>query len=450
MAKKPLSDDLIRQYEQNHNLHPWRCQEGFSPLIVERAEGCNFYDTQGKAYLDFSSQFVVNSLGHSDRRVIDAICEQAEKFTYINHQFFTEPKARMARMVSEITPGDLDKCFFSNGGAEANEAAMKVVRLCTGKYKIISRYRAYHGSLYGSLSLGGESRTWPFEPALPGVVHCLEPYCYRCPFGATPEHCDLQCAKHVEDVIRKEGGANHVAAFFAEPIIGPGGVIPAPDGYWQMVREICDRHDVLMVCDEVMVGVGRTGKWFAIDHWDVVPDIITMAKGITSGYVPLGVTAIRSSVAEHFSDATFYLGHTYSGHSLAMAAGLATLEAYIEDDLIERCAKQGAYLMEKCLELQDKHPSVGDVRGKGLFVGMELVKNRKTKEPIHDPLTAPCPPSAKNRILTQALHEGVYIMAGAASSLMLTPPFTITCEQIDRAIEVIDRGLLISDGEYSD
>ena len=448
-TKKPLSDELIRQYEQDHTLHPWRPQKGVDSLIVDRAKGCNFYDKEGKRYLDFSSQLVVSSLGHSDPRVVAAIGAQAEKFAYICPQFFTEPRARLAKRISDIMSGDLDKCFFSNGGAEANEASMKIVRLFTGKHKIISRYRGYHGSLLGSLALSRDHRSWPFEPAAPGVVHCLEPYCYRCPFGATPEHCDLQCAKHVEDVIRKEGGARYVAAFIAEPIVGAGGVIPPPDGYWQLVREICDRHEVLMVCDEVMVGMGRTGKWLAIDHWDVVPDIVNLAKGINSGYVPLGVTVVRASVADHFSESPFVLGHTYSGHALAAAAALATLDAYEEDGLLERCAKQGAYLMEKSLELKEKHPSVGDVRGKGLFVGLELVKNRTTKEPIHDPLDPPRSPSAKIRILAQTLQDGVYIMPGVASSLMLAPPFTITREQIDHGIEVVDRALSISDDEYT-
>ncbi len=449
-AKERLTEKEIREYEQEHVFHPWRSQNNFNPPVIDRAEENYFYTIDGRAYLDFSSQYVVTSLGHGDARVAGAIADQAKRLPYINHQTFTEPKARLGKLLSEITPGDISKTFFSNGGAEAVEAALKIARLASGKNKVIARYRAYHGSLYGALSLGMEFRTWPFEPALPGVVHCLEPYCYRCPFGATYPGCGVQCAKHVEDVIRKEGGASRVAAFIGEPIFGPGGIIVPPDGYWQMVREICDRHDVIFICDEVMTGIGRTGRWYAIEHWGVVPDIITMAKGITGGSVPLGATAMRKHIADRFVDKPFIGGHTYSGHAVAMAAGAATLEACIEDNLVERSAEMGEYLLEKMNELQEKHPCIGDVRGKGLFCGMELVKDRKTREPIHEPLMeVPRPPTAKNAILNQCMDEGVYIMAGAASVIMLAPPFTIKKDEIDRAMEVLDRALAIGDREYT-
>jgi taurine--2-oxoglutarate transaminase len=298
------------------------------------------------------------------------------------------------------------------------------------------------------MALTNDFRNWSTEPAIPGVVHCLDPYCYRCPFGITYPNCDLQCAKHIEDVIRFEGGAKRIAAFMAEPVVGANGIIMPPDGYWQKIREICDRYEMLMMVDEVMVGFGRTGKWFAIEHWDVVPDVITMAKGITSGYVPLGATSIREKYAKIFEEVPYVHGHTYSGHTLAMAAGVATIEAYKEDNLIERAAKMGEYLMEKALTLMDKHPCVGDVRGKGLFVGLELVKNRITKEPMHEMLfEGPRPPTAKMKVLAEAMKNGVYCLPGVASVIMFAPPLTITKDEIDFAVEVFDKALLIADAE---
>jgi len=356
----------------------------------------------------------------------------------------------LAKLLAEITPGDIKKTFFSTSGAEANEGAIKLARMASGKEKIIARWRTYHGSTMGAMALSNDFRNWACEPSIPSVVHCLDPYCYRCPFGLTYPNCDLRCAKHLEDVIRFEGGAKRVAGFIAEPIVGANGIVVPPDGYWQKVREICDRYEVMMMCDEVMTGFGRTGKWFATEHWGVVPDVITMAKGITSGYVPLGATSVRPWVAEKFETNAWVHGHTYSGHTLAMAAGVATIEAYKADGLIQRSAELGKYLMDKAVELKEKHPSVGDVRGKGLFVGMELVKNRKTKEPIHDGLIeGPRPPTAKMKVLAEAMKEGVYCLPGSVSVIMLAPPLTITKDEIDYAIKIFDKALGIADAEVT-
>jgi taurine--2-oxoglutarate transaminase len=301
------------------------------------------------------------------------------------------------------------------------------------------------------MSIGMDFRNWRYEPALPGFIHILEPYCYRCPFGATYPDCNLQCAQHVEDIIVREGGARYVAALIAEPIFGAGGIIVPPNGYWQRIREICNKYEMILIADEIMTGFGRTGKWFAVEHWDVVPDMITMAKGITSGYIPLGGTSMRNWIADTFADNAYLHGHTYSNHPVALACAVAMIKAYKEDDLINNSMKMGDYLMEKMLELKEKHPSVGDVRGKGLFCGIELVKSRKTKEPIHEALMEPPrPATAKIKILSQAFKEGVYIMGGAASVLMLVPPLAITKDEIDHAMSVIDKALLISDAEYAD
>jgi taurine---2-oxoglutarate transaminase len=447
-AENNLSAETIRQYETEYVLYPWVAQKGLNPLVIDHAKGNYFYDLAGKKYLDFTSMFVFSNLGHADERVVQAISRQAAKVPTTASPFATEPKAQLARMLAEVTPGDIKKTFFSTSGAEANEGAIKLARMATGKEKIIARWRTYHGSTMGAMALSNDFRNWACEPSIPSVVHCLDPYCYRCPFGLTYPGCDLQCAKHVEDVIRFEGGANRVAGFIAEPIVGANGIIVPPDGYWQKIREICDKYEVLMMCDEVMTGFGRTGKWFAIEHWGVVPDVITMAKGITSGYVPLGATSVRPGVAEKFETNPWVHGHTYSGHTLAMAAGVATIETYRADGLIERSAELGKYLLAKTIELQERHVCIGDVRGKGLFVGLELVKNRKTKEPMHDGLfEGPRQPTAKMKVLVEAMKQGVYCLPGSVSVIMFAPPLTITKNEIDFAIEVFDKALLIADAE---
>lgn len=443
-----LDADTIRRYETEYVLYPWVAQKGLNPPVMDYAKGNYFYDPTGKQYLDFSSMFVFSNLGHADGRVVEAIARQAARLPTAASPFATEAKAGLAKLLAEVTPGDIKKTFFSTSGAEANEGAIKLARMATGKEKIIARYRSYHGSTFGAMALTNDFRNWACEPSIPSIIHCLDPYCYRCPFGLSHPACDLQCASHVEEVVRLEGGANRVAGFIAETIVGANGIIVPPDGYWQKIREICDKYGVLMMCDEVMVGFGRTGKWFAIEHWGVVPDVITMAKGITSGYVPLGATSVSEKVAKAFETKSWVHGHTYSGHTLAMAAGVATIEAYKADGLIPRAAEMGEYLMQKALELKDRHPSIGDVRGKGLFVGLELVKDRKTKEPIHDPLfEGPRPPTGKMKVLGQAMKDGVYCLPGVASVIMLAPPLTINKDEIDFGIGVFDKALCLADEE---
>jgi taurine--2-oxoglutarate transaminase len=299
------------------------------------------------------------------------------------------------------------------------------------------------------MAVSADYRNWCAEPAVPGALHILPPYCYRCCFGATYPSCDIQCAKHVEDVIRFEGGARRVAAVIGEPIFGAGGVIVPPEEYWPMVRAICDKYEVVLIADEVMTAFGRTGKWFGMDNWGVVPDIMTLAKGINSGSVPLGATVVRPWLAEKFETVPYLHGHTYSGHALAMAAAVAAIEAYQQDKLIDKAAKTGAYLMKKLKELQDKHPCVGEVRGKGLFCGIEIVKNRQTKEPIHEALMEPPrPATSKMKFLGKCMEEGVYIMAGGASVIMISPPLAITPAELDFGLDVIDRNLAICDADY--
>ncbi len=443
-----MSWQQIQQWEQKYVLHSWSRQGGRKPRVITKAEGNYFWDAEGNKYLDFTAQLANVNAGHADSRIVEAIVEQARSLPFIASSFANEPKARLGQLLAEVTPGDLTKSFFSTGGAEANEAAIKISRQSTGKFKLISRYRAYHGALHGAMTVARDFRTWPNEPGLPGVVHAMDPYCYRCPFGQTYPQCDLQCAQHVEDVIRMQGGRRHVAGLVVEPIAGTSGLVVPPEGYMQRLREICDKYEVLLIVDEVMTGFGRTGEWFASDLWGITPDIMTLAKGLTGGYAPLGATIVRPDIADFFADEMLVHGHTYSGHALACAAGVRTIQVYQEDNLIERARTLGKVLLEKAQELQEKHPSVGDVRGVGLFVGLELVKNRETKEPIADYLE-PMPEAGKVKfaVLAEAMRQGVFFMAGTASVIMLSPPLTITEAEIEYAISVLDSALTIADKE---
>ena len=447
--KKAYDAETIRKYESEYVLTPWTAQKGLNPFVAAKAKGCWVYNPDGQKYLDFTSQFVFTNLGHCDDRVNAAIAQQAALLPSVNSQWATEPKARLGKLLAEVTPGDLKKSFFSTGGTEANEGAVKIARWATGKQKVLSRWRSYHGSTMGAMAVSADYRNWCAEPSVPSALHILPPYCYRCSFGATYPSCDIQCAKHVEEVIRLEGGARRVAAVIGEPIFGAGGVIVPPDEYWPMVRSICDKYEVVLIADEVMTGFGRTGKWFGMDNWKVVPDIMTFAKGINSGAVPLGATIVRPWVAEKFETMPYLHGHTYSGHALAMAAAVAAIEAYQADQLVDKAAKTGEYLMMKLKGLQDKHPCIGEVRGRGLFCGIEIVKNRKSKEPIHEALMEPPrPATSKMKFLGKCMEEGVYVMAGGASVIMICPPLTVTTDEIDFGLDVIDRNLAICDADY--
>ena len=449
VQKEGLDAETIRKYEAEYVLTPWTAQKGLNPFVAAKAKGCWVYNREGRKYLDLTSQFVFTNLGHCDDRVNAAIAKQAALLPSVNSQWATEPKARLGKLLAEVTPGDLKKSFFSTGGTEANEGAIKIARWATGKQKVLSRWRSYHGSTMGAMAVSADYRNWCAEPAVPGALHILPPYCYRCHFGATYPSCDIQCAKHVEDVIRLEGGARRVAAVIGEPIFGAGGIIVPPDEYWPMVREICDKYEVVLIADEIMTAFGRTGKWFGMDNWGVVPDIMTLAKGINSGAVPLGATVVRPWLAEKFETQPYLHGHTYSGHALSMAAAVATIEAYQQDKLIDKAAKTGAYLMNKLKALQEKHPCIGEVRGKGLFCGIEIVKNRQTREPIHEALMEPPrPATSKMKFIGKCMEEGVYIMPGGASVITFSPPLAITTEELDFGLDVIDRNLAICDADY--
>jgi taurine--2-oxoglutarate transaminase len=431
--KIALTSQEIIQLNRQYTFFSWSVQGTVNPIPVVRSEGVYFWDADGKRYIDFSSQLMNMNIGHQHPKVVRAIQEQAAQLCFVHPGLATEVRGRLGKKISDVAPGDLNKTFFCLGGAEANENAIKIARLFTGRHKILSRYRSYHGATHGAMALTGDYRRLAVEPAMPGAVHFLDPYCYRCPFGWTRETCHRECISHVEEIIQYEG-PEHVAAIIMEGVTGSNGLIVPPDDYWPRIREICDKHGILLISDEVMSGWGRTGKWFAVDNWNVVPDIITTAKGLTSGYVPLGAVIVSDAIAEYFEDKMLWCGLTYSGHALACAAGIATLEVYEEDRLIENAVEMGKYLGERLEQMKSAHPSVGDVRYIGLFSALEIVKNKKTKEPI-DPLTEVAKFLRENGLFTFNFHNMLFVV----------PPLCITSAQLDEGLEIIERGLAISD-----
>jgi taurine--2-oxoglutarate transaminase len=423
-------------------LHSWSVQDAVDPIPVAGGEGRYFWDYDGKRYLDFASQLVNVSIGHQHPKIVAAIKEQAERLCTIGPPMATEARSTLARLLAEVTPGDLQLSFFTNGGAEANENAVKLARWYTGRHKIIARYRSYHGATAGAITLTGDPRRWAAEPGIPGVVRMLDPYTYRCPAGH-PDPCPVCTgAPHLEEILQYEGAQN-VAAVILETVTGTNGVIPPPPGYLQSVREVCDRHGILLILDEVMAGFGRTGKWFACENWDVVPDIITLAKGINSGYVPLGAMTISEKIADWVRDRYFAGGLTYSGHPLACAAGVASIEAFREEGIVENAAAMGEVLGDALAALSDKHESIGEVRGLGLFYGVELVKDRETREPLV-PFNASGDAAAPmGKIVRAALDRGLYLMTHW-NVIIVAPPLTITREELDEGLEKLDRALAAS------
>jgi taurine--2-oxoglutarate transaminase len=433
--EKNLSAQEIVSLSREYTFFSWSVQSQAAPIPMIRAEGVYFWDAEGKRYLDFSSQLMNVNIGHQHPKVVKAIQEQAAKLCFAHPGMATEPRGLAGKKIAEVTPGNLKKTFFCLGGAEANENAIKMARMFTGRSKIMARYRSYHGATYGAIALTGDYRRLPVEPAMPGVVHFLDPFCYRCPFGWTRETCHRECIDHVEEIISYEG-ADRIAAIIMEGVTGSNGLIVPPDDYWPRIREICDKHSILLISDEVMSGWGRTGKWFAVDNWDVVPDMITTAKGLTAGYVPLGAVITSEDIASYFEDKMLWCGLTYSGHALACAAAVATMDVYDDDRLIENTVKVGRYLGNRLEEIKARHSSVGDARYIGLFSALEIVKDKDTKEPI-DPLTEVGKYLRANGLFTFIFHNVLFIV----------PPLCITEAQIDEGLEIIENALSIVDTE---
>jgi taurine--2-oxoglutarate transaminase len=442
-----MTDD-ISELTAKHTYGTWRAQRGWKPLHVTRAEGCYFWDAAGKRYLDLSSQLICSNLGHQNQAVIDAICEQAKTLAFIGPAHTCDVRAKVAVKLLEVMPKGLDKFFFATSGTEANEAAIKIARLYTGKHKIIARYTSYHGSTAGAVAATGDMRRWFIEPTgkIPGVVFAPEVNCYRCPLGRTYPECGIACADYLAYMIEHE---ENVAAVIVEPIVGTNGVLVPPADYLPRVAELAKKRGVLLIADEVMTGWGRTGKWFAVDHYGVTPDILTTAKGITNAASPLGVVATTRAIADHFEDNYFAHGHTYEAHPLTLAPALAAIDEYRRLDLIERSAKMGEVLGAKLRGLMEKHPSIGDVRGLGLFWAVELVRNRATKEPMNTPQDkAARKPLVVEAVSGDMMKRGVSVMAWV-SHLVVAPPLIVTEEEIDEGVAALDAALAIADEKVS-
>jgi taurine--2-oxoglutarate transaminase len=435
-APKTMTGEDMIALSKKHTLFEWAAQSKVDPIPVARAKGIYFWTPEGKRFIDFNSQLMCVNIGHGDERVLRAIQEQAEQVAYANPFMATEPRARLGAKLAEITPGDIEVFFFTNGGAEANENAIRLARLATGRHKILARYRSYHGATAGSITLTGDPRRWAAEPGLPGVVHVLDPYHGIARGWESAE----ESLSMLDEIIQLEG-AHTIAAFILESVTGTNGVLVPPDGYLQGVRQLCDKHGILMICDEVMSGFGRTGEWFAVDHWKVVPDIITMAKGLTSAYVQLGAVGMRRSIADQFKDKVFYGGLTYNSHPVACAAALAAIGVYEEDHLIENARRMGALMADLMTDLALRHPSVGAVRSIGLFGIVELVRDRAKQIPLAPFNGTSEEMAALGRFFRQ---EGLYTFV-RWNTFFTNPPLCITEDQMREAFQIIDRGLAITD-----
>ena len=444
----PLTSAEVIALTKDHNYGTWRKQKLWNPSHLVSADGCYFTDGNGKRFLDFASQLICMNLGHNNPAVIKAIQDQAATLAYAAPFYATTARAELSKLLLDVLPEGLTKFFFTTSGTDANEAAFKIARMYTGKTKIITRYRSYHGSTSTSIAATGDPRRWPIEPGGKGggVIFSPEVNCYNCPIKHTYPSCGIACADYLEHMIVNE---SDVAAVLVEPVTGTNGVLIPPAEYLPRLRKICDRHNVLLIADEVMTGWGRTGQWFAVDNWNVQPDILVTAKGITSAYVPLGLCATTAKIAAHFDDHYFAHGHTYEAHPMTLAPAVATIHEMQRLDLINRANTVGAYLGEKLTALKSKHPSIGDVRGIGMFWAIELVRNRDTKQPLN---TMRDKIEGKSLIVDQVaaemLKRGVALQSWV-SHFVIAPPLVIEKSEIDIGVAALDSALAIADAHLA-
>ena len=431
-AASPLSAEEIVALNRRYVFFSWSVQNAVQPIPVVGGEGIYYWDADGRRFMDFSAQLMNLNIGYQHPRVIAAIQEQANQLCTSHPSMATGPKGVLGSMIAELAPGSLNKTFFTLGGAEANENAVKFARLYSGRHKIITRYRSYHGATYGAITLSGDYRRPPVEPGIPGVVHVFDPYCYRCVFGQSPDTCHRECISHIEEVIRFEGPET-VAALLMEGVTGSNGIIVPPDDYWPRLREITNKYGILLISDEVMSGFGRTGEWFAVDNWGVEPDIMTIAKGLTSGYMPLGGVVVSDAIARHFDERMLYMGLTYFGHPLSTAAGVATLQVYKEEGLVENSKRLGLVLAARLQELKARHESIGDVRSIGLFSVIELVSNRNSRQPME----ATVMEAIKGRLFADGLTTFIN-----KNMLFICPPLCITQAELLEGLGTIERAII--------
>jgi taurine---2-oxoglutarate transaminase len=445
-AIAPNDPDWVAAAHREFTITSWSVQSSVHPITITGGEGCWFWDAAGKRYLDFQSQLVNLNLGHQHPRLVEAIKRQADKLCYIGPAMANDARSELAALIAAVTPGDLKSSFLTTGGAAANENAIRLARQYTGRNKIITRYRSYHGATAGAISLTGDPRRWPTEPGMPGVVRMFDPYTYRCPAGH-PDPCPVcSGAPHLEEILMYEGPQT-VAAVMLETVTGTNGLIYPPDGYLASIREVCDRHDILLIFDEVMAGFGRTGAWFACDHWGVVPDILCVAKGLNSGYVPLGAMVVSQPIADWLEDHLFPGGMTYAGHPLACATGVESIRVYLEDDIVGHAAAMGELLSTLLTELADRHPSIGDVRGRGLFFGIELVRDRESRAPLVPFNAKGIDAVPMKELIGAAMDAGVYL-SSFSNVVRLTPPLIIPPDELRLGVELLDAVLDLADRHY--
>lgn len=424
----------IIQENRDHTLFSWSVQSTANPIHMVGGKGSWFWDGDGKRYLDFSSQLINLNVGHQHPKMLEAIKKQVDELCFAGPSMATEPRGQLGKKLAEVT--GLQKAFFTLGGSEANENAIKIARLVTGRDKIITRYRSYHGATMGSMTASGDPRRWAVEPGIPGVVRVFDPYCYRCPFGKTVDSCKRECVSHIEEVIQMEG-PNQIAAIMVEGITGSNGLLVPPDDYYPKLRALCDKYGILLIDDEVMSGFGRTGKWLATQHYGIVPDIVTCAKGLTSGYMPLGAVVVSDTIAQYFENNMLWGGLTYSSHPVSCAAAIANLSIYEEEGIFEHVELEGAYLASRLEQLKTIHPCVGDVRYKGLFSVLELVRDKNTKEPLA-PFNGTSP--EMQELAKYLKSRGLYAFT-RFNMLWVCPPLIISREDLDIGLGIIDEGL---------
>jgi len=434
----------IKELDLQYNLHSWSKQGALNPIPIAKSDGIYIWDVDGNRYTDMSSQLVNMNLGHGNKKVIKAIQEKAEQLCFIAPSYADESRAVLAKMIIDLMPDNMGKVFFTNGGADANENAIKMARMFTGRNKVFSRYRSYHGSTYGAGNLTGEPRRFPLEPGIPGFVKFFDPYIYREPieFKSEKQASDYYVAKLREQVIYE--GRQNVAAIVLETITGSNGIIIPPDGYLQGVRKICDDFGIMLICDEVMAGWCRTGKMFGFEHFGVKPDMVTFAKGVTCGYVPIGGVAVSKEVAAYFNDNTLLCGLTYSGHPLGCAAGIATLQSYQELNTLDNVKKVGKVLAGILEEFKQKHACVGDVRYIGLFTAIELVKDKATKQPLVE--YGQDPQGVMGKIVKMLAAKG-FMTYSHENMVIVAPPLIITEAQLREEMPKMDEVLSVIDKE---
>jgi taurine---2-oxoglutarate transaminase len=439
------NDETIRRLDRAHVFHSWSAQALIDPTPIARAEGSCFWDAEGKRYLDFSSQLVNVNLGYQHPVVIEAIREQAGRLVTVAPSFANDTRAEAARLIADVAPDGLDRVFFTNGGADANENAVRMARLHTGRGKVLTTYRSYHGATSGAIAMTGDPRRWASEPAMPGVVHFWGPYPYRSAFHAADEAEEgARALAHLRDTIMVEGPGT-IAAILLETVVGTNGILVPPDGYLAGVREICDEHGILLIADEVMAGFARCGEWFAVDRWGVTPDLITFAKGVNSGYVPLGGVLISDPIAATFDERPFPGGLTYSGHPLACASAVASINVMHEEKVIDYARSLGEDVIGPELRaLAERHPSIGEVRGLGVFWALEMVRSRETREPLV-PFNAAGASAAPMAELTAACKQRGLWPFVHFNRLHVVPPCTTSADEIREGVAILDEALEVAD-----